>query len=133
MKIKKNTFSTLVLELFYPLIANGRKFKVQKIQKSTSSIVHCSFKLRLATCFALTYQTGLSIPMVQGLRKKNFFHHLMSMTMSRRNQKAEVPRMILIVRALTRHIMVLRLGQGVGFTTLRLWKGKRGTPGLRRP
>jgi hypothetical protein len=53
--------------------------------------------------------------------------------MSRRNQKAEVPRMILIVRALTRHIMVLRLGQGVGFTTLRLWKGKRGTPGLRRP
>jgi hypothetical protein len=58
--------------------------------------------------------------------------YLMSMTMSSRNQKAEVPRMILIVRALTRHI-VLRLGQGVGVTTDRLWKGKRGATGLRRP
>jgi hypothetical protein len=36
MKIKKNTFSTLVLELFFPLIANCKKLKIQKIQKSTS-------------------------------------------------------------------------------------------------
>jgi hypothetical protein len=30
MKIKKNTFSTLVLELFFPSIANCKKFKIQK-------------------------------------------------------------------------------------------------------
>jgi hypothetical protein len=36
MKIKKNTFSTLVLELFFPSIANCKKLKIQKIQKSTS-------------------------------------------------------------------------------------------------
>jgi hypothetical protein len=36
MKIKKNTFSTLVLELLFPSIANCRKLKIQKIQKSTS-------------------------------------------------------------------------------------------------
>jgi hypothetical protein len=36
MKIKKNTFSTLVLELFFPSIANCRKLKSKKIQKSTS-------------------------------------------------------------------------------------------------
>jgi hypothetical protein len=29
MKIKKNTFSTLVLELFFPSIANCRKFKIK--------------------------------------------------------------------------------------------------------
>jgi hypothetical protein len=39
MKIKKNTFSTLVLELFFPSIANCRKLKIQKIQKSTSPTV----------------------------------------------------------------------------------------------
>jgi hypothetical protein len=33
MKIKKNTFSTLVLELFSPSIANCRKLKIQKNQK----------------------------------------------------------------------------------------------------
>jgi hypothetical protein len=38
MKIKKNTFSTLVLELFFPSIANCKKLKIQKIQKSTSPI-----------------------------------------------------------------------------------------------
>jgi hypothetical protein len=36
MKIKKNNFSTLVLELFFPSIANGKKLKIQKIKKSTS-------------------------------------------------------------------------------------------------
>jgi hypothetical protein len=39
MKIKKNAFSTLVLELFFPSIANCKKFKIQKIQKSTSPTV----------------------------------------------------------------------------------------------
>jgi hypothetical protein len=33
MKIKKNTFSTLVLELFFPSIANCRKLKIKKNQK----------------------------------------------------------------------------------------------------
>jgi hypothetical protein len=33
MKIKKNTFSTLVLELFFPSIANCRKLKIQKSPK----------------------------------------------------------------------------------------------------
>jgi hypothetical protein len=37
MKIKKNTFSTLVLELFSPSIANCKKLK---IQKSTSPTPH---------------------------------------------------------------------------------------------
>jgi hypothetical protein len=36
MKIKKNTFSTLVLELFFQSIANCRILKIKKIQKSTS-------------------------------------------------------------------------------------------------
>jgi hypothetical protein len=36
MKIKKNTFSTFVLELFFPSIANCKKLK---IQKSTSPTV----------------------------------------------------------------------------------------------
>jgi hypothetical protein len=39
MKIKKNTFSPLVLELFFPSIANCKKLKIQKIQKSTFPIV----------------------------------------------------------------------------------------------
>jgi hypothetical protein len=33
MKIKKNAFSTLVLELFFPSIANCRKLKIQKNPK----------------------------------------------------------------------------------------------------
>jgi hypothetical protein len=33
MKIKKNTFSTLVLELFFPSTANCRKLKIQKNPK----------------------------------------------------------------------------------------------------
>jgi hypothetical protein len=33
MKIKKKTFSTLVLELFFPSIANCRKLKIQKNPK----------------------------------------------------------------------------------------------------
>jgi hypothetical protein len=33
MKIKKNVFSTLVLELFFPSIADCRKFKIQKNPK----------------------------------------------------------------------------------------------------
>jgi hypothetical protein len=33
MKIQKNTFSTLVLELFSPPIANCRKLKIQKNPK----------------------------------------------------------------------------------------------------
>jgi hypothetical protein len=33
MKIKKNTFSTLVSELFFPSIANCRKLKIQKNPK----------------------------------------------------------------------------------------------------
>jgi hypothetical protein len=37
MKIKKNTFCTLVLELFFPSTANCRKLKIQKKKtKSTS-------------------------------------------------------------------------------------------------
>jgi hypothetical protein len=40
MKIKENTFSTLVLELFFLSIANCKKLKIQKIQKSTSPNVH---------------------------------------------------------------------------------------------
>jgi hypothetical protein len=39
MKIKKNTFSTLAFELFFQSIANCKKSKVQKIQKSTSPTV----------------------------------------------------------------------------------------------
>jgi hypothetical protein len=33
MKIKKNAFSTFVLELFFPSIANCRKLKIQKNPK----------------------------------------------------------------------------------------------------
>jgi hypothetical protein len=33
MKIKKNTFTTLVLELFFPSTANCRKLKIQKNPK----------------------------------------------------------------------------------------------------
>jgi hypothetical protein len=33
MKIKKYAFSTLVLELFFPSIANCRKLKIQKNPK----------------------------------------------------------------------------------------------------
>jgi hypothetical protein len=33
MKINKNTFSTLVSELFFPSIANCRKLKIPKNQK----------------------------------------------------------------------------------------------------
>jgi hypothetical protein len=33
MNIKKNTFCTLVLELFFPSIANCRKLKIQKNPK----------------------------------------------------------------------------------------------------
>jgi hypothetical protein len=40
MKIKKNTFSTLVLELRFTTIANCKKLKIQKIQKSTSPSVY---------------------------------------------------------------------------------------------
>jgi hypothetical protein len=43
MKIKKNTFTTLVLELCILAIyyfANSRKLKIQKIQKSTSPTPH---------------------------------------------------------------------------------------------
>jgi molecular chaperone DnaK (HSP70) len=36
MKINKNTFSTLVLDLFCQSTANCKKLKIQKIQKSTS-------------------------------------------------------------------------------------------------
>jgi hypothetical protein len=36
MKIKKNTSSSLVLELFFQSSANCRKLKIQKIQKSAS-------------------------------------------------------------------------------------------------
>jgi hypothetical protein len=37
---KENTFSTLVLDLFFPSIANCKKLNIQKIQKSTSPTVH---------------------------------------------------------------------------------------------
>jgi hypothetical protein len=40
MKIKKNTFCTLVLEWFSPSTANCRKLKIQKIQTSTSPNGH---------------------------------------------------------------------------------------------
>jgi hypothetical protein len=40
MKIKKNTFSTSVLELFFPSIANCKKLKIQKIQKLSSPKGH---------------------------------------------------------------------------------------------
>jgi hypothetical protein len=36
---KKNTFSTLVLELFFPSIANCKKLKIKNIQKLTSPTV----------------------------------------------------------------------------------------------
>jgi hypothetical protein len=42
MKIKKNTFSTLVLELRFTTIANCKKLKIQKIQKSTSPKRQCA-------------------------------------------------------------------------------------------
>jgi hypothetical protein len=38
MKLKKNTFSTFVLELFFQSIANCKKLKIQQIEKSTSPI-----------------------------------------------------------------------------------------------
>jgi hypothetical protein len=47
MKIKKNTFSTLALELFFPSIANCRKLKIQKIQKSTSPSAYKYLKIEL--------------------------------------------------------------------------------------
>jgi hypothetical protein len=49
MKIKKNTFSTLVLELFFPSIANCRKLKKKKSTSPSAegggcspATVHCS-------------------------------------------------------------------------------------------
>jgi hypothetical protein len=48
MKIKKNTFSTLVLELFFPSIANFGKLKIQKkSKKSTSSTAHYAISLMI--------------------------------------------------------------------------------------
>jgi hypothetical protein len=49
MKIKKNAFSTFVLELFFPSIANCRKLKIKKIQKSTSPTVQCTLVLYSGT------------------------------------------------------------------------------------
>jgi hypothetical protein len=46
MKIKKNTFSTLVLELFFQSIANCKILKIQKNQKSTAPNAH-PFCIRL--------------------------------------------------------------------------------------
>jgi hypothetical protein len=40
MKIKKNTFSTLVLELFFPSTANCRKLKIQKKSKNRLPLVY---------------------------------------------------------------------------------------------
>jgi hypothetical protein len=41
MTIKKNTFSTLVLKLFFPSIANCRKLKIQKNPKI--DFPYCAF------------------------------------------------------------------------------------------
>jgi hypothetical protein len=37
MKIKKNTLCTLVLELFFPSIANSRKLKIKKKPKKSKN------------------------------------------------------------------------------------------------
>jgi hypothetical protein len=40
MKIKKTTFSTLVLALFFPSIENCRKLKIQKNQKNRLPLIY---------------------------------------------------------------------------------------------
>jgi hypothetical protein len=55
MKIKKNTFSTLVLELFFPTIANCKKLK---IQKSTSPNMQ-AYSVR-NTCIARAMRGNMS-------------------------------------------------------------------------
>jgi hypothetical protein len=46
MKIKENTFPTLVLELFFPSIANCKKLK---IQKSTSPSVQYTIRTAMTS------------------------------------------------------------------------------------
>jgi hypothetical protein len=57
MKIKKNTFASLALELLFPYIAKCRKLKIQKIQKSTSPNVETNFpdQSMWMTEFSVTY------------------------------------------------------------------------------
>jgi hypothetical protein len=54
MKIKKNTFSTLVLELFFPSIANCRKLKIKNRLPLLEILV-----TKLAAAVFLKIQTGI--------------------------------------------------------------------------
>jgi hypothetical protein len=53
MKIKKNTFSTLILDLFFPSIANYRKLKIQKSTSPTVYDIDVGQYVRLS-CTAIT-------------------------------------------------------------------------------
>jgi hypothetical protein len=56
MKIKTNTFSTLVLELFFPSIANCRKLKIQKNPKI--DFPYCAGDVREVDLFILNRSFG---------------------------------------------------------------------------
>jgi hypothetical protein len=62
MKIKKKTFSTLVLELFFPSIANYMKLKIQKNPKI--DFPYCAQyvdPIRQNTYYITTQQTTISL------------------------------------------------------------------------
>jgi hypothetical protein len=64
MKIKKNTFCTLVLELFFPSIANCRKLKIQKNPKIDFRIVQCAIPIIVMYFFIFlccSHETGSCI------------------------------------------------------------------------
>jgi hypothetical protein len=68
MKIKKNTFSTLVLELFFPSIANCRKLKIQKSTSPSKKVLHMG-----ANTSELYKQASMRIVVV--IKLKMIFKH----------------------------------------------------------
>jgi hypothetical protein len=76
MKIMKNTFSTLVFELFLPSIENCRKLKIQKIQKLTSPTGHVpawTEKTSLVAPQLICIAAGLGThPLAAAMRNMNY-------------------------------------------------------------
>jgi hypothetical protein len=66
MKIKENTFSTSVLKLFFPSIANCRKLKIQKKSKNRLPLMYTIVK-----SFGLKYNKNKGAYLVCGGPDKN--------------------------------------------------------------
>jgi hypothetical protein len=70
MKIKNHIFSTLVLELFFPSIANCKKLKIPKIQKFPKiDFPYCIYGISVSLSIATPYSSlrqyqELLMPMV---------------------------------------------------------------------